>query len=156
MKKFLLAFGLLLLAQMGCNKQLCGCIMFEMAVPISYVNAAGTDLLDSAKTGGIKKDDIDLYYLENGVKTKVYNPSRNSPENFYIAQGSDGKYFLSVGASEHTDGNSISTTYISIKNYPEDTLTTEISRKNGMQVTKAWLNGELKLSGYMNRITVVR
>jgi hypothetical protein len=153
MKKYLLAFCLLCLAQMGCQKEeeICICGSIDLGVHLAYLNASGTDLLNPATTNGITNGDVDIYCLENGVRKQVLYGNQELPENFRIAQrGSAGKYFLTVFVSRQTDDKNIGTTYISFKNYPEDTLTTEIKRTGGsMRVIKAWVNGELKWSEEM-------
>jgi hypothetical protein len=159
MKNYLLVVGLLCLGQMGCKP--CGCVdpPIEMGINISYLNGAGTDLLNPATTDGIKKEDIDIYYLENGVKKRVHDASLDHPEKFTIYPfGNNNRYFLRVITSTQTNDKSISTTYISIKKYPEDTVTTEITRTDAAKrVIKTWINGELKWwNNSLDTITVIR
>jgi hypothetical protein len=156
MKKYIIPCCLLCMGFYGCDKDNGGkSVNVDIGVNISYVNTAYTDLLNPAAANGIKKEDIDIYYLVNGIKTPVNNPRYDFPENFMIRQvGTNSKYFLTVFASTATDDKGIGTTYISIKNQPEDTVRAEITTIGGSNtyVSKIWFNGIFK----KDTITIIR
>jgi hypothetical protein len=130
---------------MNCTKEVPVCCVIPEAInlQISYTNSAKADLLDPATPNGIRKDDVDIYYLQNGVKTQVYYPNLDYPKNFRISQtGMGNKYFLLLWASTHEDRNSITTTYINVRNRFEDTVTAEVTRYGGRRsLKKVWING---------------
>lgn len=110
-------------------------------------DSLGNDLLDP-DNGTISAEDINIYYLQNGEKKRVYNSRYDYPENFRILQTEDGteQYYLVVFANDEANTDSISTTYIEFRKEEIDTLEAKITEKPGLFIaTTAWYNGVLKV-----------
>lgn len=118
-------------------------------VSISYSDLNNADLLDPDNPNAIKADDIEIYYLENGEKHRVYNATFDLPKNFKIGKSpNDGRYYFSIAVSEIPDKKGVSTTYIEIKDRTVDTLTTTLYKSESItRVTQAWYNNTLKWDG---------
>lgn len=162
MRKCLLICCLFCVLHTGCRKDpdVMDSVFIETGVHISYVNKAGVDLLDPATPNMIGDDDVTIYYLQDGVKTRVFYSNYDLPENFRIDQMWNNRYFLTVFASTYYDNNNISTTYINVNNRFEDTITTQLNRAgSSISVEKTWVNGQLMWQSSkmtMDSITIVR
>lgn len=121
-------------------------------VEISFKSESGADLLDPHLADGIKAEDIDIYYLKNGMKVRVYDAMMDRPENFGIEQHDNGTYFMKLFISEYLDAENISTTYIEIKGHGTDTLLAKMVKKSGVvYFTELLYNGALKWDQFKER-----
>ncbi|MHB1177585.1 MAG: hypothetical protein ACYCZO_04570 [Daejeonella sp.] len=149
MKSTLVIFLALIFFSLGCKKNNQSA-KFDRStgIEISIKNAEGSDLLNPQNSGSIKAADIDIYFLKNGEKVRVFDGMMHLPESFEIKKYDNGKYFLNVGLSEYPDNKNISTTYIEFKHRGTDTITVEIVKKPSVvYFTKLWYNSELKWGG---------
>ncbi|MET4080570.1 hypothetical protein ABIB40_000514 [Pedobacter sp. UYP30] len=146
MKNLLTLVCIISFLNLGCKKKAC-CVIIDTFVSINYVDADNADLLDPTNPNVIKADDIEIYYLENGQKQRVYNGNLDLSKNFKILKtpNSD-KYYLSLSVSADLNENGISTTYLEVKKYNfTDTLTATIDKSSSStRVNKVWYNGAYK------------
>jgi hypothetical protein len=115
-------------------------------IHISYTNSIGDDLLDENTVNHIDPSNIDIYYLNEGSKIRVYDENMDLPENFriYFNQTYD-KYFLQIQLSHFVIDN-LSETYIHI-NEDVDTIKCEYEIiDNGYSFRKVWYNSILKIN----------
>ncbi len=115
-------------------------------INISYTNSIGDDLLDENTVNHIDPSNIDIYYLKEGAKIRVYDEDMDLPENFkiYFNQTYD-KYFLQIQLSHFVIDN-LSETYIHI-NEDVDTIKCEYEIiDNGYSFQKVWYNSILKIN----------
>ena len=115
-------------------------------ISLYYKSVNNSDLLDPAKTGSILAGDIDIYYLKEGIRERVFYNNLDNPENFRIRKDDDGRYYLHLGLSEYPNANNLSTTYIEFNNGAlTDTIKAEIVKKKTMiHYEKLWYNSILK------------
>ncbi|QNK61646.1 hypothetical protein H7F33_13905 [Pedobacter sp. PAMC26386] len=138
---------LFFLLRPGCDQQP-GSAFIDTLVRITYTNSVNADMLDPSGSNAIKVEDIEIYYLEKGVKRRVFNPNLDLPKNLTIEKRKDGRYQLRIMANEVPDRKGISTTYIEIKNRRTDTLTTAlITSASVTRVIRVWYNGRLMWDG---------
>ena len=115
---------------------------------ISVKSVDGADLLNPQNSGSIKADDIDIYYLKDGKKERIFNSLADFPENFRIVKNDNSRYSIKLFVSEYPDSKSISTTYIEFKDRGTDTITAEIVKTpSAVYFTKLWHNSALKWGG---------
>lgn len=115
-------------------------------IHISYTNSSGDDLLDENTVNHIDSSNIDIYYLKEGAKIRVYDENMDLPENFnfFFNQTYD-KYFLQIQLSHFVIDN-LSETYIHI-NEDVDTIKCEYEIiDNGYSFQKVWYNSILKIN----------
>jgi hypothetical protein len=58
----------------SCEKVEC-CVNMDTGMAIRYVDSAGNDLLNPATAGAFTSQTIDVYYLRDGQKKRVFNGS---------------------------------------------------------------------------------
>lgn len=156
MKNLIILCCLFSIIVSGCkkNSETPNNVVLDRFVSIAYLNANenNSDLLDPSNPNAIKADDIEIFYLENGEKHRVYNANFDLPKNFKIGKAPNNEYYhLSVAVSTSLDKNNIGTTYIQVNKYNfTDTLTTTIYKSedgNATRVSKVWYNGVFKVNG---------
>lgn len=153
MKNSIILFCLFSLMSFGCKKKTdTNQVVVDTFVSIAYSNSneGNKDLLDPANPNGIKAEDIQIYYLENGVKRRVYDANSDLTKNFKIGKApNNDRYYLSVAVSTDLDKTDRSTTYIQVDKLNfTDTLTAEIYKHGSItKVGKVWYNGVFKVDG---------
>ena len=143
MKTRLLIFIVLLTSCFSaCEKQK---TMVDIGVQICYADKNGKDMLDPNTPNAYKESDIDLYYMIDGVKTRVYDGMRDTPENFmFYYLETFHMYSLSIGPNDRYDANQMSETLIDFGDRV-DTLTVSFAvSANSMIVRSVWYNHVLK------------
>ncbi|NOQ27487.1 MAG: hypothetical protein GQ564_19160 [Bacteroidales bacterium] len=115
-------------------------------IHISYTNSIGDDLLDENTVNHIDPSNIDIYYLSEGAKIRVYDENMDLPESFKIYFNQTyNKYFLQIQLSHFVIDN-LSETYIHI-NEDVDTIKCEYEIiDNGYSFQKVWYNSILKIN----------
>ncbi len=113
----------------------------ETQVLLSYVDITGNDLLDPANPNGFKEANIDLYYMINGVKTRVLDGNMDSPEGFriYYAE-TQKKYILAFSANTHFDSKKMSETLIDFGDYVDTISASWDVSDNGLVINEIWFN----------------
>lgn len=105
------------------------------------------NLLNSETIDYYKKEDIRVFYIDNGEKKEFFNRSLGAPRNFTINKNEgNGEYafrlFVYEGKSRSTE---LTTTLVQWRSGVVDTLKSEITKfDNSTIVTKVWYNGVLK------------
>jgi hypothetical protein len=147
MKNTLLLSITLCLLMLGCKKKDAP-EKFSLAagIEIHIKSPDGKNLLDPNIPGYFRSEDINIYYLKNGVKERVSDMLMDTPENFRIAESEAGENYLILGVSQNPDQAGISTTYIEFNNGEfTDIVTAEIIKNSSVSYyNKVWYNNELK------------
>lgn len=152
MKSILIIFIVLLsLSFSSCGKDK---TLLQPGIQISYIDKNGNDLMNPANPVGIKATNIDIYYIINGVKTRVLDGNMDMPENFRITEYDNfHKYCLDLAANDKYDANKMSETLIDFGNRV-DTLTVSWTVLNdGYSVHGVWYNHVLKAADYYSTST---
>lgn len=114
-------------------------------VQLSYLDADGMDMLDSIN--GFDPHKVDIYYMINGVKTRVNDNNALLPENFYIYYSDATTNFalvLFVNTRKDNDNKSVTLIDFGTK---VDTLQTSFKVwDTGFKIEKVWYNGDLLTS----------
>lgn len=106
-------------------------------------NTNSISLLDPTNPSAFQESQIDIYYLVDGEKQKVYNGNLDLPENFSIEVDElTDKYVMVLSPNDEADG-STSATYIQWNEENTDTVTCEFARgKEHMITTQIAYNGK--------------
>lgn len=118
-------------------------------IQISYIDKNGIDLLNSSNPNAIKAADIDLYYLKNGIKTRVFDPNMDTPENFKIGYSeTQHVYIITIYINEYYDTNKMSETYIEFGDRSDTIKASWYANKSRSNIhyINVWYNNELKIS----------
>lgn len=105
------------------------------------------NLLNTETPSFYKKEDIRVFYIEDGIKKEFYNPSLDAPRHFLIDKNEgNGEFafrlFVYEGKSKETE---ITTTLVEWRTGLVDTVKSEITRFNNSTIaTKIWYNSVLK------------
>lgn len=144
MKKILLLLFIAAI-QLSCDVNCCTVISAD--VSFSFVNSKGEDLLNPNTLGALTEENVDIYILKNGVKTRLYQGNLDAAKFFKI-RTDNGKsrlimYFDIV--SENFNGNKI-TQFIRYKDGTEDEIVGEFNadRKRNTLLQTVWINGIAK------------
>ena len=117
----------------------------DIGVQISYVDKNGNDLLDPANSNGYKESNIDLYYMLNGVKTRVYDGLMDLPEGFKIEYSETFHiYSLSISPNDKYDANKMSETLIDFGDRVDTLTVSYVVSTNSLIVHSVWYNHVLK------------
>lgn len=113
-------------------------------VPV-FINKDDKDMLSPAQ--GFQASKVDLYYMINGVKTRVLIEGSQISENFYTNYSKkDQKYYLAFIANPNVDGNMKSVTLIDFSTRVDTIVTSFREIENGSRVEGVWHNGTLLTS----------
>lgn len=126
----------------------------DVAIEMSISDVKGNDLLNPETTGAFRFEDIDLFYLKNGQKERVYDAYMDNPKNFFIFK-SGSKYYMRLFPNEHIE-NGFATTYIQFNESETDTIQCEFAKppnKNSgyISVFRVWYNGKIVWDGEGSR-----
>lgn len=141
MKKTQYLCGLLMLTGIGfwgCKKTCC-CTIVDTSINIHFIDKDGRDLIGTSET--FKKENIDVYYVKNGVAEKVNNPSLDAPENFLIFDESGKKVFRLFPNTE----SDVTLTIIGFNKTIKDTVECKIKNLDcGITCSEVKYNGIVK------------
>lgn len=116
---------------------------------IAFLTKDSTDLLDLSTPNYIKEEDVDIYYVVDGKKLRVYNPNEDITrrEPFFIRRqgtGEDIYYGHLVLYPYWPQDQSRATTIISIDGYSDDRLEYEFELVDDInKCTKIWYKDQL-------------
>ncbi|MBB2147129.1 hypothetical protein GM921_16615 [Pedobacter sp. LMG 31464] len=133
----------------SCKKQTPNSVVLDIQFPILFKDGSGVNLLDPSISGAIKAEDIDIFVLKNGVKTKVYYSNLDRPEMFYITDNSRGPYIMvmsfDISSYANFSGNKI-TQFVKYKDGTEDEFIGEFNTDRSINILlqRVWVNGVLK------------
>lgn len=119
------------------------------------MDGLGNDLLNPSTVGSFNTGNVDLFYLNNGQKERVYNGNMDYPENFFIFEA-NGQYYMRLFPSEYVIGNR-STSFIQFNQTDIDTLTCQLLKSESKAVcTQVWYNDQLVWDGNGPRYFEIR
>lgn len=145
--KMLLITTVILFTMSSCKKD--SSDYLNVDIHISYIDKNGIDLLNSSNPNAIKAADIDLYYLKNGIKTRVFDPNMDTPENFKIEYSeSQHVYLIKIFINEYYDTNKMSETYIEFGGRSDTIKASWYANesKSNIHYLNVWYNNVLKIA----------
>jgi hypothetical protein len=123
-------------------KRTCCCTNIDTNISIHYIDKDGKDLIGTSEM--FKKENIDIYYVINGVAERVNNPSLDLPENFRVSDES-GQRILTLFPNTSSD---VSLTIIEFNKTIRDTIECKINNNDcGIFCTEVKYNGIIKWNG---------
>ena len=97
---------------MSCQKESVDGYNFDIGFRFEVSDANGINFLNPVNANAFQANQIDIYYLIDGEKQRVYNGNLDYPENFSIeVDESTDRYFMSLDPNSRGDGNT-TVTYI--------------------------------------------
>ena len=138
---------MIMLSMLSCNKENQDNIKTD--IQISYIDKDGNDMLNPLGLNTVKEADIDLYYLKDGIKTRVYDGNMDNPENFKIGYSETQHiYLITIFINEFYDANKISETYIEFGDRSDTIKASWYANKSRSNIyyLNVWYNNELKIS----------
>lgn len=113
-------------------------------VALYFSDENGDDLLNPAHAEGWNEENIDIFYLIDGEKERVYHSNLDLPKRFKIVHGTEDRYYMLLWLSEHVEDEH-TVTYVEFPNGETDTLKIHAEEKsNGVvRADKFWYNEEL-------------
>ena len=105
----------------------------------------GVDLLDPANENSYKADSIDIYWLIDGVKTRIYEANLAYPEYFAIhLDPNHNLYFMQLFLNSKIDENNRTITYVKWNSTEEDKFECEFEfLEVNYFMRKLWFNDSL-------------
>ena len=135
----ILLLGILIIGNVGCDKQTDCCTIIDVDVQILYKNELGQNLINS--TSGFEESNIKVYYKNGNEFEYVYNGNLDSPNMHRIDEDEKGNLIMTIFPSNYYKGNQ-STTLIELNQNEVDTLICEFELGSNREICKkAWLNG---------------
>lgn len=113
-------------------------------IGLSFVDEDGKDLLNPEHPNHWNEDNLDVYYLQDGEKVRVYDDMMDYPESFKIFYAGDqDRYTMQLWTSSYVeDGHT--TTFIEFPDGKMDTIKIKVHSVEGsLLAQKIWYNGEL-------------
>lgn len=128
-------------------------VIVDIGIGINVVNQQGQNLLSAPAV--LNMDNIDVYYVENGVAKLFYNKDLGTPKAFKILglSGSESIFLFPNEVNEDFPA-----TLIKFGSLGTDTIKCQYQRTDGNLIcTKVWLNGQLKYTYSGERtITIIK
>lgn len=113
-------------------------------IPV-FIAKDGKDMLSPAQ--GFQSSKVDMYYMINGVKTRVLIEGSQLSESFYVNYSKkDQKYYLAFVANPNVDGNMESVTLLDFTTRVDTIVTSYREIESGATVEGVWHNGTLLTS----------
>jgi hypothetical protein len=137
----------ILITMFACEKK--GGDIIDNDIAIRYTDSIGNDLLNPISPNAIKAADIDLYYIIDGIKKRVYDPNMDTPENFKIEYSETLKsYILVIFLNDKYDSNKFSETIIEFGNRSDTLRANWDVSENGNSIAyhNVWYNSEMKIT----------
>lgn len=131
-----------------------GLDIFDTDLEINVTNTKGEDLLDPKNTNSFDQSKIKIFYLIDGKLVEVYDGSKQSPRNFYVAQ-QEGHYVLTVFLN-HSESDKFPETHIQWSENNIDIIKGEFTRtKNAVIKKTIWFNG-VQVTDYEPYLKIVK
>ena len=116
----------------------------DSQIQFSVKNEQGLDLLNPSNEYSYKEDLIDIYWVIDSVKTRIYDANLDLPKFFVISNNSNNEYFFHLFLNTNTDENTRSLTYIKWNDTEEDKIECEFRKgENYIIRQKVWYNDVL-------------
>ncbi|RZL44931.1 MAG: hypothetical protein EOP00_18625, partial [Pedobacter sp.] len=71
------------LTLVSCEREISGPVI-DASVNLSFVNSKGEDLLDPKVTNAVTEENVDIYVLQDGSKTRLYQSNLDAAKFFKI------------------------------------------------------------------------
>ncbi|MBN3584740.1 hypothetical protein JYB64_20280 [Algoriphagus aestuarii] len=127
----------------GCQEDPICCTVIDMGFDFTVTDAQGNDLLDRDYPNSFKEEFINLYYMEEGEKVRVYNGGWDHPKNFFIYKDEQlDKFVMRVFmGGDYPVGETI----IEWSKDESDTFVSEMKKlgDSGIILTKVWYQDDL-------------
>lgn len=127
----------------GCHEDPVCCTVIDLGFDLSVTDDQGNDLLDRSNPNGFKEEFINLYYMEEGEKVRVFNGGLDHPKNFFIYKDEQNdKYVMRVFlGGDYPIGETI----IEWNKDQSDTFVGEMKKLGGSGIilTKVWYQDDL-------------
>ncbi|MBB6611034.1 hypothetical protein H7F15_08300 [Pontibacter sp. Tf4] len=119
----------------------------DTKIEMSVKDASGADMLDPTNANGYNAEEIEIFYVVDGVKQKVNNTDMDHPKGFHIfKQGDTYRIRIFPNADFHS---SFPVTIVKWNETNSDTIKCNIERTDNSQICKqVWVNDELAWEGY--------
>jgi len=120
--------------------------IIDISVDMWIRDQSGNNLLNAATAGYYKKEDIRIFYLQDGVRKEFNNPRMDAPRGFIIYRNDgNGEYVMKLSPYEGIVDKEITTTYIQWNDTQTDTVRCLMSRiYQSIYCKKIWYNNVLK------------
>lgn len=111
---------------------------------LSFVDEQGNDRLDPDHSIPLSESNLDIYYLKDGEKEKVFDGNLDYPKNFkiYYSEG-EGKFTMMLWPSNHIEEDGNTTTLIEFPDATVDTVTMEPTNEDANSAVKIWYDDQL-------------
>lgn len=145
--KMFKSFSLVVIAVLiGCSSEtgpLC-CAPPNANIEFSIVDTQGADRLDPDHNSSLSESNLDIYYLKDGEKEKVFDGNLDYPKNFkiYYSEG-EGKFTMMLWPSNHIEEDGNTTTLIEFPDSTVDTVTMEPTNEDANSAVKIWYDDQL-------------
>ncbi|UIR55211.1 hypothetical protein LZQ00_13135 [Sphingobacterium sp. SRCM116780] len=106
---------------------------------LSLVDKHQNDLLYPAYEHAYKAENIHLYYVNDHIPTKVYNPNSDYPKGFFIFTKNQNEFGIQISLNNQKTNNK-SRTIINWSQTIIDTIDVEFNTSNEIQ--KLWINNK--------------
>lgn len=148
----------------SCKKSELNGVAMAGLVTIEYKNNHGANLLDPLTTNAIKAEDIDIFVMRNGVKTRILYNNLRDPENFNIHSTVERGNVMDLYFDMHNESfnNNIITMFIRYKDGSEDKITGEfnVDWSPSKFIKKVWINDILSWESVNNltnaHVTIIK
>lgn len=144
--KTIINYFLVMIFLFSCSKDdnSVSCFTDDSAIQFSVKNEQGVDLLNPSNENSYKESLIDIYWIIDGVKTRIHEANLDCPEFFRIDANENNEYFFTLFLNTNVDENNRSITYIKWNDIEEDKFECEFRKgENYIIRHKVWYNGLL-------------
>lgn len=113
-------------------------------VLLSFVDEQGNDRLDPNHSSPFTESNLEIYYLKDGKKERVFEGNLDYPKNFklYISEGEEHSKMM-LWISNHVEEDGHTKTLIEFPGGTTDTVTMEPLNEPANSARKLWYDGEL-------------
>lgn len=119
--------------------------IIDTSIDISYFNKDSLDLLDQKKDYAYNEKNIELFYIDNNKKTKIFNANLDYPKGFKVFKHEvDNIHRIAIfGKNDKTKKRD--TILIKLNEKEIDTLVYTTKYTNNVEeITKVWYNDVIK------------
>ena len=135
----ILVLGMLIIGNVGCDKETDCCTIIDVDVQILYKNELDQNLINS--NTDFEESNIKVYYKNGNEFEYIYKGNLASPNMHRIDEDENGNLILTIFPSNYYESNQ-STTLIELNQNVVDILVCEFELGSNREICKrAWLNG---------------
>lgn len=113
-------------------------------IGLSFVDEQGNDRLNPDHSSPFTENNLEIYYLKDGEKERVFNGNLDYPKNFklYISEGEENSR-LQLALSNHVEGDGNTQTLIEFPDGTVDTVTMKPLNGYANSAERLWYDGKL-------------